>query len=60
MLINGVDMNIKRKPEPEGFYFFALSNDTKTMYQNLRRYFFISQVELKPLLLLAHANVYET
>ena len=28
-LINGVDMNIKRKREPEGFYYFALSNDTK-------------------------------
>jgi hypothetical protein len=47
MLINGVDMNIKLTRAPEAFYLLGPSDAT----------LFVTQVELKPPLLLAHANV---
>jgi len=57
MLINGVDMNIKPTRAPESFYLLAPSDDTKLRIKILDATFFITQVELKPPLLLAHANV---
>ena len=53
MLINGVDMNIKLTRAPESFYLLAPSDDVKVRIKILGR----SHVELKPPLLLAHANV---
>jgi len=55
MLINDVDMNIKLTRAPEPFYLLALSDDTKVRTKILDATLFITQVELKPPLLLAHA-----
>jgi hypothetical protein len=57
MLINGVDMNIKLARAPEAFYLLAPSDDTKVHIKILDATLFITQVELKPPLLPAHANV---
>ena len=57
MLINGVDMNIKLTRAPESFYFLAPSDDAKVRVKILDATLFITQVELKLPLLLAHANV---
>ena len=57
MLINGVDMNVKLTRAPEAFYLLAHSDDTKVHITILDATLFISQVELKPPLLLAHASV---
>jgi hypothetical protein len=55
MLINGVDMNIKLTRAPEAFYLLAPNDDTKVRIKILDAALFITQVELKPPLLLAHA-----
>jgi hypothetical protein len=57
MLINGVDMNIKLTRTSEAFYLLAPTDDTKVRIKILDATLFITQVELKPPLLLAHANV---
>ena len=57
MLINGVDMNMKLTRTPEAFYLLAPKDDTKVRIKILDATLFITQVELKPPLLLAHANV---
>ena len=57
VLIKGVDMNIKLTRAPEAFYLLAPSDDIKLRINILDAALFISQVELKPPLLLAHANV---
>jgi hypothetical protein len=57
MLINGVDMNIKLTRAPHAFYLLGLTDDTKVRIKILDATLFITQVELKPPLLLAHANV---
>jgi hypothetical protein len=57
MLINGVDMNIKLTRVPQAFYLLAPSDDPKVRIKILDATLFITQVELKPSLLLAHANV---
>ena len=57
MLINGVDMNIKLTRAPEAFYLLATSDDRKLRIKILDDTLFITPVELKPPLLLAHANV---
>jgi len=57
MLINGVDMNIKLTRAPDAFYLLAPSDDDKVRIKILDATLFITQVELKPPLLLAHANV---
>jgi len=56
-LINDVDMNIKITRPPDAFYILAPSNDNKVTIKNLNATLFITQVELKPPLLLAHVNV---
>ena len=56
MLINGVDMNIKLTRAPDPFYLLAPSDDNKVRIKIFDATLFITQVELKPLLL-AHANV---
>ena len=57
MLNNGVDMNIKLTRAPEAFYLLAPSDDMKVRIKILDAVLFITQVELKPPLLVAHANV---
>jgi len=57
MFINGVDMNIKLTRGPEGFYLLAPSDDNKLCIKILDATPFITQVEVKPPLLLAQANV---
>jgi len=57
MLINGVDMNIKLTRTPGTFYLLAPKDDTKVRIKILDATLFITQVELEPPLLLAHANV---
>ena len=57
MLINGVDMSIKLTRTPEAFYLLAPTDDTKVRIKILDATLLITQVELKPPLLLAHANV---
>ena len=57
MLINGVDMNIKLTRTPEAFYLLGPNDDAKVRIKILDATLFITQVELKPPLLLAHANV---
>jgi len=57
MLINGVDMNIKLTRTPQVFYLLAPNDDTKVRIKILDATLFITQVELNPPLLLAHANV---
>ena len=57
MLINGVDMNIKLTRAPEAFYLLGNSDDVKVRIKILDATLFITQIELKPPLLLAHANV---
>jgi hypothetical protein len=55
MLINSVDMNIKITRAPEAFYLLGPSDDTKVRIKILDATLFITQVELKSPLLLAHA-----
>jgi len=50
-------MNIKLTRTPEAFYLLASNDDTKVRIKILEATLFITQVELKPPLLLAHANV---
>jgi hypothetical protein len=57
MLTHGVDMNIKLTRKSEAFYLLAPNGDTKVRIKILDVTLFITQVELKPPLLLAHANV---
>jgi hypothetical protein len=57
MLINGVDMNIKHTRTSEAFYLLAPDDDTKVCIKILDATVFITQVELKTPLLLAHVNV---
>jgi len=57
MLINGADMNIKLTRAPETFYLLAPSDENKVRIKILDATLFITQAELKPPLLLAHANV---
>ena len=57
MLINGLDINIKLTRAPDAFYLLAPSNDNKVRIKILDATLFITKVELKPPLLLAHANV---
>jgi len=57
MLINDVDMNIKLTRAPDAVYLLAPSDDNKVRIKILDATLFITQVELKPPLLLAHANV---
>jgi hypothetical protein len=56
MLINGVYINIKLTRTQKLFIYCHLTMKQK-YYQNFRRIVFITLVELKPTLLLAHANV---
>jgi len=57
MLIIGVDMNIKLTRTPEAFYLLATTDDTKVRNKILDATLFITQVELKPPLLLAHPKI---
>jgi hypothetical protein len=57
MLINGVDMNIKLTRTSEVFYLLGPSDDTKVRIIIMDAILFLTQVELKPPLLLAYANV---
>jgi hypothetical protein len=57
MLINGVDMIIKLTRASEAFYLLGPSNDTKVRIKIMDATLFLTQVELKPPLLLADANV---
>jgi len=57
MRINGVDMNIKLTRASDVFYLLANSYDNKVRIKILDATLFIAQVELKPPLLHAHANV---
>ena len=57
MLINGVDMNIRLTRAPEAFYLLGPEDDPKVRIKILDATLFITQIELKPPLLLAHANV---
>jgi hypothetical protein len=57
MLINGLDMNVKLTRAPDAFYLLAPSEDNKVRIKILDATLFITQVELKSPLLLAHANV---
>jgi hypothetical protein len=57
MLINGVDMNIKLTRTSEAFYLLGPSDDTKVRIKIMDATLFLTQVELKPPLLLAHTNV---
>ena len=57
MLINGVDMNVKLTRVPEAFYLLAPSDDTNVHITILDATLFITQFELKPPLLIVHANV---
>jgi hypothetical protein len=57
MLINGVDMKIKLTRASEAFYLLEPLDDTKVRIKILDATLFITQFELKPPLLLAHANV---
>ena len=56
MLINGVDMNIKLTRTPKAFYLLARTDDTVARVNILDATLFITQVELKTPLLLAHAK----
>jgi hypothetical protein len=57
LLLNGVDMNIKLTRAPEAFYLLGPSDDSKVRIKIMDATLFLTQVELKPPLLLAHANV---
>jgi hypothetical protein len=50
-------MNIKLSRAPEAFYLLGNSDDAKVRIKILDATLFVTQVELKPPLLLAHANV---
>ena len=50
-------MNINLTHAPESFYLLAHSNDNKVCIKALNAPLFITQVELKPPLVLYHANV---
>jgi hypothetical protein len=57
MLINGVDMNIKLTRTSEAIYLLGAFDDTKVRIKIMDANLFLTQVELKPPLLLAHANI---
>jgi hypothetical protein len=57
MLINDVDMNIKLTRAPETFYLLGPSDDAKLRITISDATLFVTQIELKTPLLLAHANV---
>ena len=57
MLINGVDMNNKITRAPETSYLLPTSDNNNVRIRILDATLFITQVELKTPLLLAHANV---
>jgi len=52
-------MNIKLTRAPEAFYLLSPSDDNKVRITILGSNIFITQVELKPHLFLAHANIWE-
>jgi len=52
-------MNTKLTRAPNSFYLLAPSNDNKVGIKILDATLFITQFELKPRLLLVHANVWE-
>ena len=54
MLINGVDMNIKLRRAPHSFYLLAPTDDVKWRIKILDATLFLTQIELKPPLLLDH------
>jgi hypothetical protein len=56
LLIDGVDM-IKLTRAPEDFYLLGSSDDTKVRIKILDATLFMTQVEVKPPLLLAHTKV---
>jgi hypothetical protein len=57
MLINGVDINIRLTPAPEAFYLLGTTDDVKVRIKILGDTLFVTQAEMKPPLILAHANV---
>ena len=57
MLINGLNINIRLTRAPEAFNLFGPTDDPKERIKILDATHFVTQIELKPLLLLAHANV---
>jgi hypothetical protein len=57
MLINGVNMNIELTRASDAFWLLRITDDTKVRIKILDATLFIVQVEFKPPLLLAHANV---
>ena len=57
MLINVVDMNITLTRVPVTLYILAPLDDNKVRMKILEATLFITQVELKPPFLLAHANI---
>jgi hypothetical protein len=57
MPINGVDMNIKLTRAPEAFCLWGPSDDPKVRIKILDATLFVTQIELKPHLVVAHANV---
>jgi hypothetical protein len=57
MLINIIDMNIKVTRTPEAIYLLEPNDNTKVRIEILDAILFITQVELKPPLHLAHANI---
>jgi hypothetical protein len=58
LLINGVDMNIKLTRGPEAFYLWGPSEDPKVRMKILDATLFVTQVELKPHLLLASSSYF--
>jgi len=56
MVINDVDMKTKLTRAPDAFDLLAPSDDNKVRIKILNATLFITEVELKPPLLLAHAN----
>jgi hypothetical protein len=57
MLINVVDINIRLTRAPEAFYLLGTIDDIKVHIKILDVKLFVTQTEIKPPLLLAHANV---
>jgi hypothetical protein len=58
MLINGMVMNIRLTRAPEAFYPLGPVEDLKVCIKIMTAALFITQIELKTHLILAHANVF--
>ena len=56
MPINDVDMNIRLIRAPEAFYLLGPTDDNKVGIKILDATLFVTQIEIKPPLLLAHAS----